>query len=461
MIARISAATLIVITAHAAAPAAAQERAGATPEQRFFEWTTLPFQRGEFRLRRQAAIAQMQQSGGGVLLIPSVEGITSGETFRQHDDFLYFTGLELPRSILVIDADASRIALFAPRHDLRFDNPSRPNDFPGRPLADDLELRRESGIDDIRSFDEFEPYIARAASDRRVVRINVGRAGPVSTGTEPIQNWSPASSLVHHLQHAHPALQIQNAFPQIARLRMIKSQAEIAVMRRAAAITAHAIMTAAASISSGMDERGMEAEFEAACKRGGSQRLAFSSIIKSGPNSLWPWRILAAHYNRRNRNMREGELVIFDVGCELDYYASDVGRTFPVSGRFTDEQREVLRISTAVSDAIIEAVRPGTTFRELQAIAVAMIPQEHRRHMQTALFFGHHVGLAVGDPSLPDAILEPGMVFTVEPWYYNHERNISVFIEDEVLVTDDGADVLTSSLPRTPEDLENLVPGGR
>ena len=459
---RLPFAILFGLVTYAEMPATAQDQVGSTPQQVFFEWTSLQFPQTEYRLRRQATIAQLQQSGGGVLLVPSADGFTSGATFRQLDNFLYLTGLELPHSILAIDAEASQIVLFAPRRDSRFENPSRPNDFPGRPLADDAALGRESGISDIRSLNELDGYVARLVSEGRVFRIDVGEAGPIPmVSTEPFSSWSPATSLVHHLQDTHPNVTLQSAHPQMARLRMIKSEPEIAVLRRAAALTSHAIMTAARSVRDGMDERGLAAEFEAACKRGGSQRLAFSSIIKSGPNSLWPWRILAAHYDRRNRRIQNGELVIFDVGCEVDYYASDVGRTFPVSGKFTDPQRETLRMATAVSDTIIASVRPGVTFRELREIAESVIPAEHRQYMQTGLFFGHHVGLNVGDPSLPNALLEPGMVFTVEPWYYNHERNISVFVEDEILVTKEGAEVLTSALPRTPEDLEKLVTGGR
>ncbi len=155
--------------------------------------------------------------------------------------------------------------------------------------------------------------------------------------------------------------------------------------------------------------------------------------------------------------MRDGDLVIFDVGCELDYYSSDVGRTFPVSGRFTDDQRDILRMVTAVSDVIITNVRPGITLGELQALAEESIPENERPYMQAGFFFGHHIGLAVGDPNIRDAMLEPGMIFTVEPWYYNHDRGISVFIEDDVLVTATGSEVLTAMLPRAPEDLERLV----
>ena len=155
--------------------------------------------------------------------------------------------------------------------------------------------------------------------------------------------------------------------------------------------------------------------------------------------------------------MQNDELVIFDVGTELDYYISDVGRTFPVSGSFSDVQAEKLRMSTAVSDAIISAVRPGITLPELLEIAFAAIPVSERQYMQTGSFFGHHIGMAAGDPSLLDAPLEPGMIFTVEPWYYNHDIDVSVFIEDIVLVTEDGSEVLTAGLPRTPEELEAMV----
>ncbi|MDA1267460.1 MAG: M24 family metallopeptidase, partial [Planctomycetota bacterium] len=211
------------------------------------------------------------------------------------------------------------------------------------------------------------------------------------------------------------------------------------------------------AIEPGVDERTLEGYFEAACKRGGAQRLAFDSIIKSGPNSLWPWRILASRYDRRNRVLQAGELVILDVGCELDHHVSDVGRTFPVSGSFTPEQRATLEMVTGVSDAIIAAVRPGVTFAELAQVAYASIPDLDRPYMQTGLFFGHHLGLSTGDPAIAERRLEPGMLFTVEPWYYDHDRGIAVFLEEEVVVTDAGCRRLTAGLPRTPDELEALL----
>ena len=228
-------------------------------------------------------------------------------------------------------------------------------------------------------------------------------------------------------------------------------------MRGAADATIAAIRAAAGRIRPGVDERTLQGEFERTCRTFGAQSIPFTPIVKSGPNSLWPWRILAAHYNRRNRALRPGELVILDVGCEIDGYISDIGRTFPVSGAFTDVQREKLLVSTRAAEAVIAAVRPGVTLRELTRVAYDAIPDHEEPHMQTAAFFGHHIGLSAGDPALLDEPLAPGMVFTVEPWYYNHEIGVSVFVEEVVLVTEDGAEVLTAALPRTPEGLEGMV----
>ncbi len=178
------------------------------------------------------------------------------------------------------------------------------------------------------------------------------------------------------------------------------------------------------------------------------------------PNSLWPWRILAANYDRRNRVMRDGELVVFDVGTELDYAVSDVGRTFPVSGHFSFEQKEKLDMVVAVSDAILAAIRPGVTFSDLKEAALGKIPEKERPYKQAAGFYGHHIGLSSSEPALVEVPLEPGMVFTVEPWYYNHDEEIAIFIEDVVVVTSGGHENLTASLPRTAEGLE-LMTGAR
>lgn len=447
----------------AGAPASAgpetahQDSLEARPE-RFFDWTDLDFSPQVYAERRAGLVRLLLESGGGVFLAPASDGFSSGETFRQRDDFLYFTGLELPNSVLAIDADRREATVFAPPTDARFENASRTNDFPGRPLAEDPEIARRSGIERVRPLEELHGTVDAWVAEGQTVWLNLGRRGTVEPRESAfVQSWSPEQALALHLRRVFPGLALGQAFGSVARLRMVKGPEEVEKIRRACAITCEGIRDAAAHIREGVDERTLEAELEAGWKRRGAQRRAFDSIVKSGPNSLWPWRILAAQYDRRNRVLRDGELVIFDVGCELDHYASDVGRTFPVSGRFSEAQARRLRMVTRVTDAVIAAARSGVTLAELQSVARASIPESERPYMQTGLFFGHHIGLDVGDPSLPDVVLEPGMVFTVEPWYYNHDEGLAVFLEDNIVITADGAENLTGWFARTPEELESLL----
>lgn len=402
-------------------------------------------------------LAQLRELGGGIMLVPAGEGRSHGETFRQLDDFNYFTGLELPSSMLVLDANANTAQLFVPATDNRFANPARRNDFPGRILLRDPAIGKSTSIDAVRSYSELSAKLAEWVGQGRKVFVNPGRATISQRPATAFAVPTPVEVLVTHLLAQHPKADVHSAFAALASLRMVKSPAELARIRRACDITCASIREAAAAVRAGVDERTLEGVLELGYKLRGSQRRAFDSIIKSGPNSLWPWRILAAHYDRRNRSMQNGDLVIFDVGCELNYYVTDIGRTFPVSGKFSERQREILAISTNAADAIIAAAKPGVTLSDLLRVALATIPTEHRRYMQTGSFFGHHVGLATGDPTLFGAPLRPGMVFTVEPWYYNHDEQIAVFVEDMIVITEGGCENLTAKLPRTAEQLEALV----
>ena len=429
-----------------------------TPEQRYTDWARPGFRPQEYEYRRGRIMDGLRATGGGLLLVPSADGITHGGTFRQLDDFWYLTGLEVPESMLILDADQGVSLLFMPSRDPRFENPGRPNDFPGRPLLDDYQLRGIAGINQYLDIDSLSHYMIRQTNEGASLRVNAGAPGAVPRPTTPlIGSLDPIASLIQRLQADYPQARLVNAFEVIARLRMVKTPAEIERMRAAADATMAGIRAAAGRIRSGVDERSLQGEFERACRTFGAQSIPFTPIVKSGPNSLWPWRILAAHYNRRNRALRDGDLVILDVGCEVDGYVSDVGRTFPANGRFSDIQREKLEVSNRATAAIIAAVRPGVTLRQLKQVAYDAIPDHEEPYMQTGSFFGHHIGLSVGDPALLDEPLASGMVFTVEPWYYNHELGVSVFVEEVVLVTDDGAEVLTAALPRDPGALETLL----
>ena len=429
-----------------------------TPEQRYTDWVRPGFRPQEYEFRRNRILDGLRATGGGLLLVPSSDGLTHGGTFRQLEDFWYLTGLEVPQSMLVLDPRRDVSILFMPQRDPRFENPGRPNDFPGRPLLDDYQIRGIGGADDYRDIAELDGFLRERTGRGEILRVNAGAPGDVPDPVVPlIGSLDATASLIRRLRDDHPDARLVNAFEIVARLRMVKSPAEIMRMRRAADATMAGIRTAAALVRPGVDERTLQGEFERACRQAGAQSIPFTPIIKSGPNSLWPWRVLAAHYDRRNRRLEDGDLVIFDVGCEVNGYVSDVGRTFPVNGAFTEVQREKLLVSTRAAEAVIAAIRPGVTLRELTAVAYDAIPDEEEPYMQTPSFFGHHIGLSSGDPALLDEPLAPGMVFTVEPWYYNHDIGVSVFVEEVVVVTEEGAEVITAGLPRDPEALEGLV----
>jgi Xaa-Pro aminopeptidase len=429
---------------------------GQTPQQSYFEWTKLPFSKEELQQRRTNLIEALKsQNKEGIVLIPAKDGFSYGETFRQLDDFYYFTGLELPNAMLAIEVASGITTVFTPEMDKRFHSDSRPNDFPGRPLLNDAEIALQSGLT-LKNIDEFSEYINSKTTEP--ILINNGREGAIRFASDDyIATYSPVQVLMQALKSKHNISKFENAFEAIATIRMVKSEAEIAIMRKAVNITVESIKEAAKSIQPGMDERFLEGVLEGHYKKLGAQRLAFGSIIKSGPNSLWPWRILATHYNRRNRVMTKGDLVIFDVGCEYHNYVSDIGRTFPVSGKYTPRQKEILTMEVNVADQIIAFLKPGITFQEIRTLTDSIIPANAKPYMQVGLFFGHHLGLSTGDPDLPDAVLKPGMIFTVEPWYYNHDEQISVFTEDVILITETGCEVLSKDLVRAPGDLERIM----
>ena len=435
------------------APLASAQRA-----ERLTDWTRPVFAAAEYSARRVLALARL--GANEVLLIPSAEGTSGGETFRQLDDFEYLVGLEIPRSVLALDGRSHRAVLFVPPTDARFENAGRPNDFPGRDLLGDPSLRALSAVDTVVGSDAFDAFLSDLARRRARVLVNSGRPGQArDRSLSPFTVLSPSESFAARVSQSHVGMELANGYELIAGLRMIKSAREVARLREAARLTSIAIARGAAGVRPGIDERSLIGAFTADCLALGAQRDAFSPIIKAGRNSLWPWRILGAHYDRRNQVLLSGELVIFDVGCERDHYVSDVGRTFPVDARFTPRQRELVEMVRGVSDAVIAAARPGLTLAALQAVAQAAIPPAARAYMQAPLYFGHHLGLSTADPSLGDATLAPGMVFTIEPWYYDHDQSVAVFIEDEILITASGSENLTAGLPRDAAGLESMRAG--
>jgi Xaa-Pro aminopeptidase len=195
----------------------------------------------------------------------------------------------------------------------------------------------------------------------------------------------------------------------------------------------------------------------------GCGRHAYAPIVGSGANAA------VLHYNRNTRRMDAGELLLMDVGPECGMYATDITRTIPVDGKFTPRQRELYDIVLGAQKAVIAAVKPGALLgngydqRGLYKVALDYLNShgKDKHGEKLGKYFthglGHHVGLDVHDPTVPTLVLQPGMVFTIEPGLYIPEEGIGIRIEDVILVTEDGARVLSASLPREADEIERFM----
>ena len=265
-------------------------------------------------------------------------------------------------------------------------------------------------------------------------------------------------------------------------MRLYKSKAELRVMRKAAEISINAHRRVMNTCQPGMMEYEIEAEFLYECVRRGSRATAYPSIVAGGSNAT------VLHYINNRDRLRDGDLLLIDAGAEYQNYASDITRTFPVNGKFTQEQRAIYQIVLDAQLAAIEQVRPGNTWNDPHTAAVKVITEGLvflgllRGKVQTLIdnasysqFYmhrtGHWMGMDVhdvGDYKIDGQwrVLEPNMVTTVEPGLYIRAddktvpkkwRGIGVRIEDDVLVTNNGYEVLTAGVPKTVEEVEGLV----
>ncbi|MEN8152360.1 MAG: aminopeptidase P N-terminal domain-containing protein, partial [Planctomycetota bacterium] len=210
----------------------------------------------------------------------------------------------------------------------------------------------------------------------------------------------------------------------LAQARHVKSAEEIARLRRACELTAEGLVDCMKTARPGVFEYELQAHLEFTCRRGGARRQAFASIVGSGPNSV------ILHYSRNDRKTEDGDLVLMDVGAEFRGYASDVTRTFPVNGKFTERQAELYDIVLAAQRAGIAAIRPGVEAKEVAAAARAVITKAgYGKSLPHSIC--HYVGLDVHDPA-GGSLLEPGVVLTVEPGIYLADEGIGIRIEDTV-----------------------------
>lgn len=391
----------------------------------------------EFRARRAALRQSLGLKGdSGVLLLKGrAEAYDQIFRFEQEPNFYYLTGWSQPGAALLL-TDSDEI-LFLPRRDQRAEK------YAGkRTSAEDADARAVTGFDKVLPMEKLEGEMDQALSSHSRI---------YAPWTEPYAG---------QLRSRYPFRDVADATPLIAKLRGKKSDAEIAAIQHATDVSIQAHRAAWKHAAPGQYEYHVAATLLDNFLDQGCQGPAYSPIVGSGPNGA------ILHYMSNQRRMDRGELVVIDAAAECDSYASDITRTIPVGGKFSARQREIYQIVLGAQKAAIAAVRPGAWLsgsgESLTKIARDYIDAHGKdsRGEPLGQYFthdiGHPVGLEVHDPRL-DGPLEAGMVITIEPGIYIAEEQLGVRIEDVVVVTSNGAKVLSAALPKEPDEIEKAV----
>jgi Xaa-Pro aminopeptidase len=420
--------------------------------------------------------ALLDGGGAEVMVFPSAPtSIRNNDVehpYRQDSDFLYLTGFDEPESVLVLTSahPEHRAVLF-----VRPRNPERET-WDGRRAGTEGAMA-QTGVDaafPIEELDERLPdYLAGAT--RLHYRLGRDRSfdDRVLSARDKVRRRARLGVTAPH--------EIVDPAATVHEMRMAKTEPELSAMRRAIAVTAEAHRRAMALAAPGRYEYEVDAELLRTFRAHGSPRFAYESIVGSGPNAT------VLHYRDNDRRMEDGDLLLIDAGCELDHYASDVTRTFPVNGRFTGEQRAVYEIVLEAQVKACEAVRPGVTLEDVHhaalnvlvdgLIELGVIEGDRDRAIASGDYkpyymhrTSHWIGMDVHDVGAyfrdgHPRRLEPGFVLTVEPGLYFADRpdvdarlrGMGIRIEDDVLVTPDGRDVLSADIPKAIADLEAAV----
>ena len=381
--------------------------------------------------------------------------------FMQEENFYYLTGhneegaalLLVPESAELKGWSGPREILFLPPHDYNEEKWNGPRIGP-----DDPGIREKTGFARVETFAKLRESLAALA--KNYPEIYTELPGPHDEGYPHAANWSK------WVKEAMPQISLKDVSPAVGTLRAIKSPGELALIQKAIDPSIDAHFEAMKMTRPGLYEYQVAAKMVEIHAYAGCETEAYSPIVGTAFNST------VLHYNKLDRRIEDGDIVLLDVGGQYSGYASDITRTIPANGKFTPRQREIYEVVLGAQNAAMQALKPGMTLggqgpTSLQKIAMDYIDSHGKdkegRSLGRYYIHGlsHHVGLDVHDPSGPARPLEAGMVITIEPGIYIPEENLGVRIEDDVLITATGYKQLTARLPRSPDEIEKIMAEGR
>ena len=418
-----------------------------------------PFNKTEFAARRAKLFEKIPD---GIAVLFAAKGQHYPVKFRQAPDFYYLTGIEEPGAVLVMSGPTKSTFLYVPRRS----DPQIRADGPG---IWQVEKREEVyGVTRVQPIEEFMPMFAFLGPRAKKLYMLSGSPGNVQNAREELDYYesleqsqsvfgglTEAKRAIGVIQQVVPQLTFQALDPLLDEMRWIKTPYEIELIKKSSQIGAEGVKEAMKGTRAGMYEYELEAAARFVYTKLGARGDAFRPIVASGPNTM------ILHYSANKRQMLDGEVVYMDYGADYEYYTSDITRTWPVSGRFTPEQEKMYRCILEARDAIITAMKPGVTIKQLQDVADEVYKKHGfgKEFQALGRYIGHTIGISVHDvdPRDRNRPLEAGVVFNVEPLLEFKDKKIHMRLEDTVLVTPTGALNMTAGVPAALDEIYALV----
>ena len=413
--------------------------------------------------------------GPALVLVRGAPPSTS--TFRQFNELYYLTGLEVPNAYLEIDTRDAHSTIYLPHR-----NEANERSGGTRLSAEDADAVRElTGVETVRPLEELPAILGRRIKRRLgpVVFTPLApaegrrgtRDGDLEAAAEVLVDpWavpgSRESAFVEALRAQFPTLDVRDASPFLDELRTVKSPSEIALLREAGRLSGLAVLEAMRSTAPGVMEYELAAVAEFVFLRAGSFGSAYEPIVAAGEN-IWH-----GHYGAKTAELRPGQLVLMDAAPDYHYYASDIGRMWPVSGIWEPWQLELYGFIARYHVELLARIRPGVTNEEVLAGAAEVMgevlaatrfskpvyEQAARESLAFPYHLSHPVGMSVHDVGeYRGAPFEPGQVLTVDPMLWVPAERLYIRCEDTVVVTDDGIENLTGFVPIDPAEIEALI----
>ena len=403
-------------------------------------------------------------AGDGVIVLygyGETDVAASVTPFRQNEEFYYLTGWNEPGAIMLLaprphapgtPPELGEEILYIPAHDHREEKWTGPKLAP-----DDADAPARTGFPTVRDLSQFDSDLQAAL--KSVPTIYTELSPQSESGEECFLTAS-----VNKLREKAPKATLADIRMVIGRMRSVKSAGEIALIRKAVDASVEAHLAAMKAVKSGVWEYQIAALMKYEFERRGCEWPSYPPIVGSGFYST------VLHYDQDSNQMQAGDVVVMDVAGSYGGYTSDITRTLPVNGHFTPRQREIYEIVLGAQNAALAATKPGVYLgrhgsKGLYEIAYDYINSHgkdlHGQRLGQYFIHGlsHPIGLNVHDPMDYGQALEPGMVITMEPGIYIPEEKIGVRIEDDILITPDGNEVLSRRLPRSINEIEKVMAG--